>query len=216
MKEPDYTMKIMGTASGLFVTDDKAHTRKWTEDGITKTASFPYREPFSLHFTYRHVVDDHNNLRHAVPSIEETWVTTRWALRVLQFLLAVTEVNMYLCMRYFVWDGNEKMTLLEFRRNLAWDLINNPDIVVKEEPMRRSKRHRDEVSDHVMLTAPRHAKFWDGVKWNLTSKKAYQQYTCSVPRCTSKIRTYCACNPSKWVCACHWRMHFADMLTERV
>jgi hypothetical protein len=96
---------------------------------------------FSLHFTYRHVVDDHNNLCYAVRIIEETWVTTRWALRALQFLLAVTEVNMYLCMRYFVWDGNEKMTLLEFRRNLAWDLINNPEIVVKEEPMRRSKRH---------------------------------------------------------------------------
>ena len=141
MKEPDYTMKIMGTASGLFVVDDKAHTRKWTENGITNTMSFPYHEPFSLHFTYRHVVDDHNNLRHAVPSIEETWVTTHWALRVLQFLLVVTELNVYLCMRYFVWDGNEKMTLLEFRRNLAWDLINNTEIVVKEEPMRRSKRH---------------------------------------------------------------------------
>jgi hypothetical protein len=85
MKEPDYTMKIMGTASGLFVADDRTHTRKWTENGITKTMSFPYHEPFSLHFTYRHVVDDHNNLRHAVPSIEETWVTTRWALRVCSF-----------------------------------------------------------------------------------------------------------------------------------
>jgi hypothetical protein len=69
------------------------------------------------------------------------------------------------------------MTLLEFRRNLEWDLINNPEIVVKEGPMRRSKRHQDEVSEHVMLTAPRYAKFWDGTKWNLASKKAYQQYT---------------------------------------
>ena len=59
MKEPNYTMKIMGTASGLFMVDDKAHTRKWTENGITNMVSFPYHEPFSLHFTYGHVVDDH-------------------------------------------------------------------------------------------------------------------------------------------------------------
>jgi hypothetical protein len=96
MREPDYTMKIMGTASGLFSVDDRLHTRTWKEAGETKTASFHYPEPFFLHFKYRHAVDDHNNLRHAVPSIEETWITTRWVLRVFQFLLAVTEVNMYL------------------------------------------------------------------------------------------------------------------------
>ena len=105
MKEPDYTMKIMGTASGLTVRDDQDHHRHWSENGQKKSTTFKYHEPFYLHFNYRHIVDDHNNLRHAVPSVEETWVTIRWALCVLQFLMAVTEVNMYLCMRF--WDGNE-------------------------------------------------------------------------------------------------------------
>ena len=126
MREPDYTMKIMGTASGLFPVDDRVHSRTWKEAGETKTASFNYTEPFFLHFKYRHAVDDHNTLPHAVPSIEETWVTTRWALRCFQFLFAVTEVNMYLAFRFFVWDGNEIMTLLEFRRALAWAFIKNP------------------------------------------------------------------------------------------
>jgi hypothetical protein len=61
-------------------------------------------------------------------------------------------------MRYFVWDGNEKFTLLEFRRALAWELINNPDLVEKEEMLRRSKRHRDKVAEHALGTAPRFAR----------------------------------------------------------
>ena len=84
---------------------------------------------------------------------------------------AVTEVNMYLCMRYFVWDGNEKMTLLEFRRALAWELINNPDMVEKEEKLRRSKRRRDKVAEHALGTAPRFARRWNGIKWEVGSKK---------------------------------------------
>jgi len=33
MKEPDYTMKIMGTVSGLTVSDDQDHHRHWSENG---------------------------------------------------------------------------------------------------------------------------------------------------------------------------------------
>jgi hypothetical protein len=106
MKEPDCTMKIMGTASGLFATDDKVHRHVYREGGEQRTTEFLYMEPFSLHFQYRHDVDDHNNLCHAVPSIEETWVTTRWALRVFEFVLAVTEVNIFLALRFFVWGGD--------------------------------------------------------------------------------------------------------------
>lgn len=171
-------------------------------------------EPFSLHFQYRHAVDDHNNLRHAVPSIEETWVTTRWALRVFQFVLAVTEVNIFLALRFFVLGGDKKMTLLEMRRKLAWELINNPDFVDADFRLRRSKRCCNHVADHAMGTAPPHAKYWTGVKWQLGSKKSYQQYTCSADRCTTKIRTYCTCNPNLWMCARHWRQHFAKVLLD--
>ena len=160
--------------------EDRLHTQTWKETGETKTASFHYPEPFFLHFKYRHVVDDHNNLCHAVPSIEETWITTRWVLRVFQFLLAVTEVNMYLAFRFFVWDGNERMTLLEFRRMFAWEMINNPELVEAEEKLRCSKRCRNVAVEHCMQTAPKHARQWTGTKWLRGAKKAYQQYTCWV------------------------------------
>eukprot|EP00804_Cyclotella_cryptica_P012921 CCRYP_002279-RA/>CCRYP_002279-RA protein AED:0.21 eAED:-0.11 QI:0/-1/0/1/-1/0/1/0/175 len=175
MKKPTYTMKIMGTASGLFAMDDKVHCRVYREGGEQCTTEFLYMEPFSLHFQYLHSVDDHNNLRHGVPSIEETRVTTRWALRVFQFILVVTEVNIFLALCFFVWGGDEKMTLLEMRRKLAWELINNPDFVDADYRLRRSKRCCNHAADHAMDTALPHAKYWTGVKWELSSKKSYQQ-----------------------------------------
>lgn len=133
MKEPDYTIEILETASGLTNSDDQNHHHHGSENGQKKSTSFKYHEPFYLHFNYRHIIDDHNNLRHAVPSVEETWVTTCWALCVLQFLMAIMDINMYLCMRCFVWDENENMALLEFRRARTWELINNLDMIEIEE-----------------------------------------------------------------------------------
>jgi hypothetical protein len=78
---------------------------------------------------------------------------------------------MYLCGKYFVLDRNEKKTLNEFRRMLAWDLINNPKILEKEEPLRRSNRNRDEVLDHAILISQNYAKIWDSMKQYL--QKAY-------------------------------------------
>jgi hypothetical protein len=49
---------------------------------------------------------------------------------------------MYLAFRFFVWDGNEIMTLLEFGRMFAWEMINNPELMEAEETVRRSKRCR--------------------------------------------------------------------------
>ena len=71
---------------------------------------------------------------------------------------------MYLAFRFFVWDGNEKMTLLEFRRMFAWEMINNPEMVEAEETVRRSKRCRNVATEHSMQTAPKHARQdWDKV-----------------------------------------------------
>ena len=108
----------------------------WTKDGQDQSASFKYTEPFYLHFRYRHAVDDHNNLRHQVPSLEETWTTCHWACRVFAFLLAVTEVNAYLTVRYFVWSEEEMMTLVEFCHKLAWALIKNPEWMGEGEELR--------------------------------------------------------------------------------
>lgn len=88
MKEPDYVMKILSTYGGLM-------GNEWQKESICKykvgneeiTTTFKYKIPFSNHFDYRHVVDDHNNIRHQVPSLEQTWTTHRWAIRVFSFFI---------------------------------------------------------------------------------------------------------------------------------
>ena len=65
---------------------------------------FRYTEPYSLHFAYRHLIDDHNYKLHAVPSIEGTLNTQKWNLQVFQYCIATLEINMFLGQKHFVWD----------------------------------------------------------------------------------------------------------------
>ena len=90
--------------------------------------NFKYKLPFDCNFIYRHAVDDHNNLIHALPSIEDTWMTDRWECGAFALILAISEVNGFLILHYFVyyglrWEGIPM--LLDFFRNLAWQLISN-------------------------------------------------------------------------------------------
>ena len=76
MKEPEYVMKIMATYSGLMVKEEQRESlRKYVGDGENKETSFKYATPFANYFDYRHVVDDHNNLRHQKHAIGSTWIT---------------------------------------------------------------------------------------------------------------------------------------------
>lgn len=104
LKEPDYISSQMATYGCMMQNGKETSRETRDEDGekITEHA-FKYNDTFDNHFTYRHIVDDHNNLRHQVPSIEMTWQTRRWENRVFAFLLAVTEVNVYKAMLYFVY-----------------------------------------------------------------------------------------------------------------
>ena len=76
---------------------------------------FKYKLPFDCRFCYHHVVDAHNNLRHALPSIEYTWVTDWWEFQVFDFILAISEVNAFLILHYFfilwvTWLGDSYTT----------------------------------------------------------------------------------------------------------
>lgn len=66
LKEPEYIMKMMASYGNLaplpYQTDSTA-------------VSFNYPEVFGNHFRYRHMVDDHNHIRHSIPSIEGCWST---------------------------------------------------------------------------------------------------------------------------------------------
>ena len=89
---------------------------------------FEYKFPFDQNFRDRHAVDYHNNLRHTVTLIEDTWVTDRWECCVFYFNLGISEVNAFLILRYFLYYGlrwEVMPTLLKFHWKLAWKLINN-------------------------------------------------------------------------------------------
>jgi len=76
MKEPDYVMRMMAMGGPLAAHDTcKEALRKWTEGGIEVVCRFRYACPFDWHFRYRHAVDNHNNLRHALPLVEDSWAT---------------------------------------------------------------------------------------------------------------------------------------------
>jgi hypothetical protein len=87
-------------------------------------AYLPVPLPYDWPYKYRHAVDDHNNLRHSLLSVEGTIMTIRWEMRVFSFLLAVSEVNAFLTYRFFC-KPDSVPTLQEFCHKLAWQLIKN-------------------------------------------------------------------------------------------
>ena len=208
MKEPDYNMKLMATYGSLtYHPNEQMNTRVVTEGKV----KFKYTKPFADHFCYRHAVDDHNNLRHSSPSLEDTWTTHRWQNRVFAFLLAVTEVNLYLYLRYTIWrDQSERPTLHQFRKRLAFALIFNRWIVSEEvdEKMTRSR-----TSKHEIRTAPVHAKKYFLGKWDQSAKNRYQSYVCRKVGCKAQVRTYCSCSPGNWLCKCCFSEHICQVIS---
>ena len=124
-KEPDYVMKIM--ASWMTLDElEGANTKRVYKgaNGQTMSTTFKYRQPFGLHFRYRHQVDDHNNRRHAPISLERTWATKFWPDRNFAWYLAATEVNAALVMGHFQ-NGGVLQPSLDFRRGLAKECLEN-------------------------------------------------------------------------------------------
>ena len=210
MKEPDYIMKMMATGGALFTDGCREVVRHWTVRGNAMRRVFTYTKPFHLHFKFRHVVDDHNKLRHALPSIEDSWRTNRWPVRVFLFILAITEVNTFLVMCWFNWEKEDVPTYLSFRRKLAWELIENKFLLGEKETTAYNLRRRQ--SEHKLETAPRHASIFNGRRWKCSANLPYQQYKCkgtSGKKCKKRIRTYCSCDIGAWMCRdCHV-LHFA-------
>ena len=156
-------------------------------------------------------MDDHNNLRHSVPSLEQTWITHTWLVRVFCFFLAISEINTYLAFRHFVWK-KDIMKLHNFRKKLALALIDNE--YIKETVLRSKRLKRTTLAEHNLITAPRHATKFIRGKWQKTGKAPYQQYLCRGSRCKKKVRTCCQCWLGHWLCKeCHGR-HLVDMIVE--
>ena len=84
----------------------KDNQRESVRDSNGETINIKYTEGIANHFDFRGAIDFHNSKRHDCGtkhglSIEETWRTTNWALRVFAFIIAITEVDTFLAMRFF-------------------------------------------------------------------------------------------------------------------
>ena len=60
-----------------------------------------------------------------------------------------------------MWRGQESQTLGQFRSDLAWALIDN-HFLDKNELPNEPKKKRSVVVEHVLISAPKKAKKWDG------------------------------------------------------
>ena len=161
---------------------------------------------------YHHMIDDHNNCRHQVPSIEGCWITHRWADQVFSFISAITEVNCYNAFIYFVWGPTKQKKvpdLHQFRKQLVKQLIFNSYLEDKRNEEQRVSKCCQilETSYHKFATAPLYAKKYEGnlygkERWSLSTKDKYPQRDCV--SCGKKVQTYCSCNLVYWMClSCH-------------
>ena len=134
----------------------KETVRIWKENGEDVVKKFKYKLPFDWNFCYLQAVDYHNNLSHALPSIEDTWINDWWECRLFAFILAISEVNTFLILRYFdycVLYSEGMPMLLEFHQKLSWKLINNIYIGKYDGGFDFFPE-----SIHRFMTAPRHTK----------------------------------------------------------
>ena len=122
-----------------------------------KSVTFKYPEVIHNHFMFRHAVDDHNGNGHSPISLKVVWATKRWANRVFAFLLSITEVNCFLAQTHLT--DRKSGSMLEFRKQLAYELIEN-DYLEKEEAAlhHRSTRIQEGIG-HGLLSLPPLKKF---------------------------------------------------------
>ena len=67
MKEPNYVMRMMDNVGRLFFGDACNDTvRIWKVNGEDVVTKFKDKLTFHWHFSYRHVVNNHNNPIHAM------------------------------------------------------------------------------------------------------------------------------------------------------
>jgi Transposase IS4 len=119
--------------------------------------TFDYPEVFSNHYKFRSFVDHHNGLRHSPIGLETTWGTKQWEKRVFAFVLAVTEVNVFIASQFF-YHGNHA-SMLDFRGDLAKELIENKYITEEETAETPFKRRMSSRSagweEHQLLSLPK-------------------------------------------------------------
>ena len=99
MKELDYIMMLMSTYG---TTLRMGVMKRWhyTVEGVKEVVDFQYPEIVHNHYKFYDMID--NSFQMHPISMEETWMTMRWANCVFCFLLAITIVNIQNATVYFL------------------------------------------------------------------------------------------------------------------
>ena len=116
MKEPNYVMKIMCKRMTLDNFEGGQTRREYIVDGVKTTKTFGYKQPFRMHYKFRHQVDDNNNRRHSPISVDRTWATKFWEDRNCAWYIATSEVKTNLALGHFRQD-DKVVQLLIFGAN---------------------------------------------------------------------------------------------------
>ena len=151
MKEPDYVMMFMSTYGTL---------QRLGEPKKRGDTTICYTKVIHNHYSYWDSVDSHNGMRMFPIALKETWKTTKWPLRVFQFLLAITEVNIKLaCERIF---KQPEATIMEFRQAFVHKLIYN-DYLEEENAKNKKRQQKDGPNIHELVSLPPYKNF-DGTR----------------------------------------------------
>lgn len=111
-------IKMMATGGELLADDSwRSATCCLVDNGVEMVKECTYKLPFDWHFYYHHAVDDHSNLGHSLPNIEDSWLTKYYKCLVIEFILAIIEVNTFLSI-YYVKGKKEMSTWFAFLGNL--------------------------------------------------------------------------------------------------
>ena len=154
------------------------------------------------------------------PCIEKRWSAMIWEYRVCAFVLAISEVNAWLARKHFLphhHDGRN-MTLLNFRTQLAHEMMNNPFLyepIVNERNegieivgQKRKSSQIAKETNHEFCTAPAHStKYLGNGKWILNDKQAHQRKHCTTGGCKERVHTCCSCSLGHWLCVSCWGIH---------
>ena len=90
MKGPIYMMRMVATGGRILANDTcKETVIIWKENGEYMVKKVKYKLPFDWYFIFYHVVDNHNNRRHTLPSIGDICRTDWCECWVFAFILAI-------------------------------------------------------------------------------------------------------------------------------
>jgi len=196
-------MSLMSTY-GTLNRVGNSKSREYENNGVKRRKTFKYPEVVYNNYQHRDSVDNHNAFRMFPVALEETWKTTRWANRVFQFLLAVTEVNIKLTLEQIY--GREETTMLNFRKTFAYALINNDYLREEARPLRRSPRS-ERTQGHSFKSLPPFKTF-SRAGHLVDCKTKYIQLWCKNKCC--RVRTYCTCTPGRMLCNDCFHSHCLD------